>query len=122
MDKPVIDDELRKQIEPLPPQSKPRREKYLGCRPVADRAALSGIVFVTHGAALARSTREMDCGSDVTCWRRLRDRQEAGAWDRLHELLLAELRAAGQIDFSRVILDLSSVRAIGTGQKLSRTP
>ncbi|OXC76740.1 Mobile element protein [Caballeronia sordidicola] len=41
MDKPVIDDELRKQIEPLPPQSKPRREKYLGCRPVADRRSRS---------------------------------------------------------------------------------
>jgi transposase len=51
----------------------------------------------------------------------LRDWQEAGVWDRLHELLLAELRAADQIDFSRVILDSSSVRAIGAGQKLGQT-
>jgi len=51
---------------------------------------------------------------------RLRDLQEAGGCGRLHELLLAALRAAGQIDLSRVIPDSSSVRAIGMGQKLGR--
>lgn len=30
----------------------------------------------------------MGCGSGVTCWRRLRDWQEAGVWDRLHQTLL----------------------------------
>jgi transposase len=35
----------------------------------------------------------------VTCWRRLRDWTTAGVWDRLHELLLAELHAAGRIDW-----------------------
>src|SRR5471032_880618 len=43
MDKPIIDDELWKRIEPLLPQPKPRREKYPGRKPVPDRAALSGI-------------------------------------------------------------------------------
>lgn len=31
----------------------------------------------------------------MTCWRRLRDWQEAGVWQHLHEALLAELNAAG---------------------------
>jgi len=31
----------------------------------------------------------MGCGSGMNCWRRLRDRQAAGVWDRLHEVLLA---------------------------------
>ena len=123
MDKPIIDDELWKRIEPLLPQPKPRREKYPGRKPVPDRAALSGILFVLRTGLRWRDLpTELGCGSGVTCWRRLRDWQEAGVWDRLHELLLAELRAADQIDFSRVILDSSSVRAIGAGQKLGRTP
>jgi transposase len=33
--------------------------------------------------------REMGCGSGMSCWRRLRDWQAAGVWDRLHEVLLA---------------------------------
>jgi transposase len=121
--KAIIDDELWKRIEPLLPRPKPRREKYPGRKPVPDRAALSGILFVlSTGLRWCDLPAEMGCGSGVTCWRRLHDWQEAGVWDRLHELLLGELRAAGQIDLSRVILDSSSVRAIGAGQKLGRTP
>jgi transposase len=123
MDKPIIDDELWKRIEPPLPRPKARREKYPGRKPVPDRAALSGIVFVLRTGLRWRDLpAEMGCGSGVTCWRRLRDWQEAGVWDRLHELLLAELRATGQIDLSRVILDSSSVRAIGAGQKPGQTP
>jgi transposase len=122
MDKPIIDDELWKRIEPLLPKPKARREKYPGRKPVPDRAALSGIVFVLRTGLRWRDLpAEMGCGSGVTCWRRLRDWQEVGVWDRLHELLLSELRAAGQIDLSRVVVDSSSVRAIGAGQKLGRT-
>jgi transposase len=47
----------------------------------------------------------------MTCWRRLRDWQAAGVWDQLHALLLAELHAAGQIDWARVVIDGSQVRA-----------
>ncbi|AGL15934.1 putative transposase [Actinoplanes sp. N902-109] len=32
----------------------------------------------------------MLCG--MTCWRRLRDGNNAGVWQRLHKVLLAELR------------------------------
>jgi len=123
MDKPIIDDELLRRPEPLLPQPKARREKYPGPKPVPDRAALNGIVFVLRTRLRWRDLpAEMGCGSGVTCWRRLRDWQEAGVWDRLHEVLLAELRAAGQIDLSRVVVDSSSVRAIGAGKKLGRTP
>jgi transposase len=64
----------------------------------------------------------MGCGSSMSCWRRLRDWQEAGVWDQLHELLLARLRAADQIDWSRVIVDSSSICAVGAGQKRDRIP
>jgi hypothetical protein len=36
----------------------------------------------------------------MTCWRRLRDWNNAGVWTRLHENLLAKLHAAGALDWS----------------------
>ena len=33
----------------------------------------------------------MGCGSGMTCWRRLRDWQRAGVWERLHRVLLHRL-------------------------------
>ncbi len=55
--------------------------------------------------------QELGFGCGMTAWRRLRDWQEAGVWERLHELLLAELHAAGEIDWSRAIADSSHVQA-----------
>jgi transposase len=55
-------------------------------------------------------------------WRRLRAWQEAGVWDRLHEVLLARLRTADKIDWSRCIVDSSSIRAVGAGQKQDPIP
>lgn len=123
MAKPIIDDELWALIEPLLPPARPRRFRYPGRKPVADRAALTGILFVLRsGIRWSDLPAEMGCGSGISCWRRLRDWQQAGVWDRLHEMVLAKLRAAGRIDFSRVVIDSTSVRAIGAGEKLDRTP
>src|SRR5271157_5436255 len=36
----------------------------------------------------------MGRGCGMTCWRRLRDWNQAGVWQRLHETLLAELHEA----------------------------
>jgi transposase len=53
----------------------------------------------------------------MTCWRRLRDWHEAGVWERLHEVLLAELHAADQLDWSKAVVDGSHVRAMKGGPK-----
>jgi len=53
----------------------------------------------------------------MTCWRRLRDWHEAGVWQQLHEALLAELNAAGALDWSREVIDSSHVRAMKGGPK-----
>jgi transposase len=57
--------------------------------------------------------QEMGAGSGMTCWRRLRDWQQAGVWERLHEVLLSRLQKAGAIDWSRASVDSVSVRAKG---------
>jgi transposase len=122
MPKVLIEDELWELIEPLLPAAKPRRKKYPGRMPVSDRAALSGILFVLRsGIPWNMLPLEMSCGSGSSCWRRLKAWQEAGVWDRLHRVLLAKLREADRIDFSRAIADSSSIRAVGAGKKRDRT-
>jgi transposase len=56
----------------------------------------------------------------VTCWRRLRDWTEAGVWPALHELLLAQLRALGELDLDRCAVDGSHVRALKGGMRSAR--
>ena len=103
--------------------AKPRRNKYPGRKPLDDRAVLSGILFVLQSSIpWEMLPQEMGCGSGMSCWRRLRAWQEAGVWDRLHEVLLARLRTADKIDWSRCIVDSSSVRAVGAGQKQDPIP
>ncbi|KGS01528.1 transposase [Burkholderia savannae] len=123
MAKPLLDDQLWSLIQPLLPPPKPRRTRHPGRKPLDDRAVLTGILFVLQsGIPWEMLPQEMGCGSGMSCWRRLRDWQQAGAWDRLHEVLLAKLRAADRIDWSRVVIDSSSIRAVGSGQKQDPIP
>lgn len=107
----VVSDGLWERVEPLLPR-KPRRFRYPGRKPLDDRQVLSGILFVLHtGIAWEHLPQELGFGCGMTCWRRLRAWQEAGVWQRLHELLLAELHAAGELDWSRAVADASQIQA-----------
>ena len=122
MAKPLLDDDLWQLIAPLLPEPKARRFRFPGRRPVDSRKALTGILFVLKtGIGWEDLPQEMGCGSGMTCWRRLRDWQEARVWQRLHELLLAKLRNADQLDLSRAVVDSSSVRALKGGKKPAPT-
>lgn len=122
MAKPILDDVLWEIIEPVIPKRK-RRFRYPGRKSIPDRAALTGILFVLKtGIGWEDLPKEMGCGSGMTCWRRLRDWQEAGVWDEIHRLLLNKLRQADPIDFSRAIVDSASVRAVFGGQKPAPIP
>lgn len=66
--------------------------------------------------------QEMECGSGMTCWRRLRDWNEAGVWERLHQVLLDELQDEGQLDWSRAIVDSSHMRAKGGARRQDPRP
>lgn len=120
MAKPILDEQLWSLIEPIIPKRK-RRFRYPGRKAVSDRAALTGILFVLRtGIGWEYLPQEMGCGSGMTCWRRLRDWQKAGVWEKMHHILLAELRKADQIDFSRAIVDSSSIRAVLGGKRTAR--
>ncbi len=123
MAKPILDDELWELIEPLLPPAKPRRFRYPGRKALDNRKTLTGILFVLRtGIGWEYLPQEMGCGSGMTCWRRLRDWQKAGIWDKIHRALLNKLPKAEKIDWSRAVVDSASVRALLGGQKPAQTP
>jgi transposase len=120
MARALVSDELWELVEPLIPEV-PRRYRFPGRKRLDDRGVLTGILFVLRtGIPLEYLPQEMGCGSGVTCWRRLREWQEAGVWQRLHELLLARLQEAELIDWSRAVIDSSHVRAFGGAPRPGR--
>ena len=107
-----VDDGLWAEVQPLLPVIE-RRRRYPGRKRLDDRAALNGILFVLHtGVAWRDLPVEFGYGSGVTCWRRLRGWQQAGVWERLHQVVLRRLNAAGEIDWSRAAADSSHIRAL----------
>jgi transposase len=113
----IVPDGLWERIEPLLPQVE-RRRRYPGRRRLPDRKVLSGILFVLYtGIAWEFLPQQLGFGSGMTCWRRLAEWHEAGVWQRLHELLLAELHAADRLDWSKAVIDSSHLRAMKGGPK-----
>ncbi|HEV7367922.1 IS5 family transposase [Arenibaculum sp.] len=118
---PLVSDELWAVVEPLLPTEPPKPQ---GGRPrVSDRAALTGILFVLRtGIPWELLPAEMGCGCGMTCWRRLRDWQQAGVWERLHRVLLDRLGCANAIDWSRAALDSASVPGKKGGEGTGPNP
>lgn len=116
----LVSDELWEQIVPLLPAE---RAKPKGGRPrVPDRACLTGIVYVLRtGMPWRFLPKELGCGSAVTCWRRLRDWEQAGIWRRVHEKLVTALARAGKADVRFGIIDSQSMRAVLGGRTPVRT-
>ena len=119
MAKELVTDDLWETIEPLLPPEPPKPQE--GRPRVEDRAALSGIIFVLKsGLPWEMLPQQMGYGSGVTCWRRLREWQEAGVWERLHQTLLDRLGQADQIEWERACLDSASIPAKRGAQKPQR--
>lgn len=123
MAKPILDDALWALIEPLLPEAKPRRFRYPGRKPIGNREALTGILFVLiSGVPWEMLPQELGCGSGMSCWRRLRDWTAAGVWQKIHSVLLDRLRQADKIDWSRAVIDSAPVRAVFGGTRPAQTP
>jgi transposase len=96
----LLPDALWDLVEPFLPSL---THSSKGGRPhLSNRACLAGILFVLRsGIPWEMLPQELRCGSGMTCWRRLRDWQQAGIWDLIHFVLLNWLGRTGQIDWSR---------------------
>jgi transposase len=116
---PLLPDALWNLIQPMLPLALHRPK---GGRPrLQDRTCLTGIVFVLRsGIPWEMLPQELGCGSGMTCWRRLRDWQEAGVWQLIHFVFLDWLARCGQIEWSRAIVDGSSLLAVFGGRRQAR--
>jgi transposase len=114
-----VDDGFWAVLEPLLPQ---RVSQRIGRPRVDDRIAFRAVLFVlVTGVPWRVLPREIGC-SGVTAWRRLRDWQAAGVWDRLHRELLRRLNALGRLDWSVGVVDGSHIRALSGGPLTGRSP
>jgi transposase len=121
MAKPLLPDKLWELIEPLLPKWTPSPKG--GQPPVSDRNVLTGILFVLKaGIPWEDLPCEMNCGCGMTCWRRLRDWQKDGTWDKIQKVLLAKLRGADTIAWSRALIDSRFVRAAYGGEATGKSP
>ena len=117
----LVSDTLWSLFCPLLPPRPPRLKG--GRPPIPDRAALTGILSVLKsGIPWEMLPQEMGCGSGMTCWRRLRDWQDAGVWHAFHRTLLDRLGRAGLIDWSRCSLDAASLPAKAGGAATGPNP
>lgn len=117
----LLPDELWNEIETLFPEYEPSPEG--GRHPKQHRVVLTAILFVLKTGMSWKDlpTEAFGC-SYKTCLRRLGEWSKLGLWQRMHELFLAKLRSAEQLDWSRVLVDCSQVKAPLGGPKRGRIP
>ncbi|WP_108780301.1 transposase [Xanthomonas fragariae] len=91
---------LWRRIEPL---ISPVKRSPKGGRPrIRDQHVHNGIIYVRRpGIPREELLLALGDGSGMTFWRRLRDWQAIGVWQRPHQVLLAELGRAEKLDLSR---------------------
>jgi transposase len=116
----LLPDELWNEIEQLFPEYEFSPE---GGRPPKDtRTVLTAVLFVLKtGIGWKDLPTEAFGVSYKTCTRRIDEWTAAGIWQQIHELFLAKLRGAEVLDWSRVLVDCSLVKAPLGGPKPART-
>ena len=119
----LVTDALWERLQPLLPAPPQRRCRFPGRKPIDYRKILTGILFVLK-TGIAWEDLPADCGwgCGLTCKRYLRRWQRQGVGPRLHAVLLAELREADRIDWSRALIDSASARAPCGGRDTGPTP
>jgi len=106
-----VSDRLWAEVEPLLPRVE-RRFRYPGRKRCDDRACLEGILYVLrYGIPWRALPAIAGFPSGQTCWRRLDEWERAGVWPALMARLQARLERAGELDWSRAIVDASLVDA-----------
>jgi transposase len=120
MSSKLLPDELWNEIEPVFPKYEASPD---GRRPPAEtRTVLTAVLFVLKtGIGWKDLPTEAFGVSYKTCTRRLDEWTAQGIWQQIHQLFLAKLRGADLLDWSRVLVDCSLVKAPLGGAKRAPT-
>jgi transposase len=106
-----LDDAVWEQLEPLL-RDPPRRLRNTGRKRYPARACLEGVLYLLYtGIRYVDLPRELGFPSGETCRRRLHEWIDNGVWPQALTLLVAELDQRGRLDWSRVVVDASTVDA-----------
>ena len=100
--KSEISDELWARIEPLLP--KHARSPHGGRDRLDDRWCLEGIVWLLRSGARWQDVPKR-FPSGTTCWRRLKEWEEAGVWEEVWQNMLGELDSQGRLDLEETFGD-----------------
>ncbi|MCA1224397.1 IS5 family transposase [Streptomyces sp. 8L] len=107
----LVPDELWELFERVVPPA-PVRPQGGGRRRYGDREVLAAIVFVaTSGCTWAQLPPSFG-PSGPTAHRRFSEWSKARVWGKLHRLVLDELGARGELDWSRCAIDSVNMRAL----------
>ncbi|MFJ4695470.1 IS5 family transposase [Streptomyces sp. NPDC088766] len=106
----LVPDELWSLVAPLLP-SFTSRPQGGGTAPVDERAVFTAVVYVLTSGCAWRHLPETFGVSPATAHRRFSAWTKDGLWRRLHQAVLDELGARGEVDWTSAIVDAASVRA-----------
>ena len=98
----ILTDAQWQKIEPLLPR--PKRNPKGGRPPADTRLVLEGILWILKSGARWRDLPER-FPSPATCWRRLRDWEDADIWLTIWRAFLTELDEEGRINWAEVFAD-----------------
>lgn len=116
----LLPDDLWNEIEQLFPKYEASPDG--GRPPKETRTVLTAVLFVLKtGIGWKDLPTEAFGVSYKTCTRRIDEWTDEGIWQQIHELFLAKLRGADLLDWSRVLVDCSLVKAPLGGPKPART-
>src|SRR3990170_5321889 len=104
-------------VKTILPSEKPAGKR--GRSAVSNRKALEVILMVLETGCRWRDVPK-GYGSGTTCWRRLRDWQKEGVWEKVHQELLSKLNRRRKIDWEWSKLDSSIVPAVKGGTRQER--
>ena len=113
MGRHLLNDDLWETVQSIIPQRVSRSQA--GRPPLADRDVLTGILFVLKtGIAWEELPGEIQCGSGMTCLRRLREWQADGTWPKIRRIIETHSRVGRQIDWVRAERKPRRARRSGT--------
>ena len=84
----------------------PKQDRSVAGRPRADdRRVLDGILFSLKSGCRWQDIPAEHFAPGVTCWRRLRQWEADGTWERIWETLLTSLDREAKLDYAAAFLD-----------------